>query len=164
MSSVSERIVELLDTSGLPYERVEHPLVRTARQAAELRGTALEIGGKSLVLKLGKKKDFAVFVVSGSRRLHNWRVRHALGVSRLRFATHDELLALTSLRPGTVPPFGRPIFDLPLYVDEQTAAMPDIAFTLAHAERSAVMRTQDWLSLVKPQVVADFCSVPPISP
>ncbi|MFT6378090.1 MAG: prolyl-tRNA editing enzyme YbaK/EbsC (Cys-tRNA(Pro) deacylase), partial [bacterium] len=134
---VTGRIIDVLNASGHPYERRNHSLSRTAEEAALVRGTALGIGGKSLVMKLGKKKDFAVFVVSGARRLDNWKVRQAVGVNKLRFATVEELFALTGLRPGCVPPFGRPVFDLPLYVDAVTAEQLRIAFTLADHRKSA---------------------------
>lgn len=158
--TVTDRILALLDASGLPYERVDHPLSHTAREAALARGTDLAIGGKSLVMKIGKKKQFGVFVVSGARRLDNWKVRQALGVNRLRFATEDELFALTTLRPGCVPPFGHPVFDLPLYIDQATADLPHIAFTLADHRKSAVMRTEDWLQVVKPAAIADLSEAP----
>ena len=161
---VTQRIITLLDASGCPYERREHSLTRTAEEAARVRGTSLHIGGKSLVMKLGKKDVFAVFVVSGARRLDNRKVRHAVGTNRLRFATEDELMALTGLRPGCVPPFGHPVFDLPLYVDEATAKGETIAFTLADHHKSAVMATADYLQTAKPVAVADLSITPGPAP
>lgn len=120
----------------------------------------MQIGGKSLVMKLGKQKNFALFVVSGARRLNNWKVRQTVGVNRLRFATVDELFELTGLRPGCVPPFGRPVFDLPLYVDSATAAQDQIAFTLADHEQSAIMATSHWLDVVRPVAIADLSVTP----
>lgn len=157
---VTSSIIQVLEASGHPFERRSHSLTRTAEQAARERGTPLDIGGKSLVMKLGKKKNFALFVVSGARRLDNWKVRQAVGVNKLRFATVDELFELTGLRPGCVPPFGRPVFDLPLYVDAVTAEHPQIAFTLADHEKSAIMATADWLDIVKPTAIADLSATP----
>ncbi len=159
-NAVTARILRTIEASGHPYERRNHSLSRTAEEAAHERGTPLGIGGKSLVMKLGKKKDFALFVVSGARRLDNWKVRQAVGVNRLRFATVEELFALTGLRPGCVPPFGRPVFDLPLYVDAVTAEQLQIAFTLADHEKSAIMATVDWLDVVQPTAIADLSAAP----
>lgn len=156
MNPVTEHILALLRASGRPFDEQRHALSHTAAEAARARGTPLNIGGKSLVLKLGKRPDFGLFVVSGARRLDNRSVRHALGISRMRFATEEELLQLTGLRPGSVPPFGRPLFDLPLYVDTFTAQQPIIAFTLADHAHSAVMTTEDWLAVAKPEAVAVF--------
>ncbi len=159
-NAVTASIIQTIEASGRPYERRNHSLSRTAEEAAVLRGTPLGIGGKSLVMKLGKKKDFALFVVSGARRLDNWKVRQAVGVNKLRFATVEELFALTGLRPGCVPPFGRPVFDLPLYVDAVTAEQALIAFTLADHEKSAIMATADWLDVVQPTAIADLSATP----
>ena len=157
---VTQRILELLTASGRPFERVDHALTQTAEQAAAARGTSLRIGGKSLVMKMGKKANFGVFVVSGARRLDNRKVRRVLGVSKLRFATVDELMALTGLRPGCVPPFGSPVFDMPLFLDAATAALPALAFTLADHSKSAVMNMTDYLDVAAPHHIADLSSTP----
>jgi Ala-tRNA(Pro) deacylase len=152
-SLVRGRIEALLD--GVPHERLVHPPTRSATEAAEVRGTPLAIGGKSLLFKLGKR-DFAMLVVSGAKRTSNRAIRHALGIQRLRFARPEELLARTGLTPGCVPPFGRPVFDVPLYVDAGTAAQARIAFSLASHEESVVMRTEDWLRIARPERIFPF--------
>jgi len=57
----------------------------------------------------------------------------------LRFASREELLELTGLVPGSVPPFGRPILPFPLYVDTGIAANDRIAFNAG----SLGLRPQD---------------------
>ena len=59
-----------------------------------------------------------------------------------------------------MPPFGRPVFDLPLYVDAVTAEQALIAFTLADHEKSAIMATADWLDVVQPTAIADLSATP----
>ena len=152
-SLVRSRIEALLD--GVPHERRVHAPTHSAVEAAAIRGTPLAIGGKSLLFKLGKR-DFAMLVVSGAKRTSNRAIRHALGIQRLRFARPDELLQHTGLTPGCVPPFGRPVFDVPLYVDEATVAQARIAFSLASHEESIVMQTADWLALARPERVFAF--------
>ncbi len=152
-SLVRSRIEALLD--GVDYERIVHPPTHSAEQASEVRGTPLAIGGKSLVFKLGKR-DFAMLVVSGARRTSNRAIRHGLGVQRLRFARPEELRHHTGLTPGCVPPFGRPVFDLPLYVDQGTVDQERIAFSLASHEESVVMRTADWLRIANPTRIFPF--------
>lgn len=112
------------------------------------------MGGKSLVFKL--QTGFALFVLSGARRTDNRLLRKHLGIQRLRFARLEELTALTSLTPGCVPPFGRPIFDLPLYVDAATVAQDEIAFSLASHTSSVRMRTADWLAIADPTDIYTF--------
>jgi Ala-tRNA(Pro) deacylase len=154
--SVSETILTLLEASGVPYTRIDHPVVKTSEEAARTRGTPLAIGGKSLLLKIGKKPDFRLFVVSASRRTDNRPLRKFLGVQKLRFARREELLAHTGLEPGCVPPFGRPVFDLPVYVDAHLAAGAEIAFTAADHCVSIRMQMSDYLALAQPEAVFAF--------
>ncbi len=154
--SVTETILALLDEAGVAYTRIDHPVVKTSEEAAQTRGTPLEIGGKSLLLKIGKKPDFRLFVVSASRRTDNRPLRKFLGVQKLRFARRDELLAHTGLEPGCVPPFGRPVFALPVYVDAHLAAGDEIAFTAADHCVSIRMKMADYLAVAQPEAVFSF--------
>lgn len=154
MNHPGRALQQLLQDSGKPFELLEHPYAAGALEVAAARCTPLEMGGKSLVFKL--QTGFAMFVLSGGRRTDNRLLRRHLGIQRLRFAHPEELLALTGLVPGCVPPFGRPIFELPLYVDASTAASEEIAFSLASHTQSVRMKTVDWLAIAQPTDVYDF--------
>ncbi len=156
MSTVREKIEALLKSHEISWRTMEHEYADTAEKAAQHRGTKLEHGGKSLVLKLGKGNDFAIFVVSGARRTDNKAIRKHLGVHRLRFATKEELMGLTGLKPGCIPPFGKPVFNLPLYVDTNTLMKSHIAFSLGSHTLSAEMDTTDYLIAARPTGVFPF--------
>ena len=64
--------------------------------------------------------------------------------SRVRFATHEELLEKTGLVPGSLPPFGRPILPFPLHVDASTLANERIAFNAGSLTDSIVMGVDDY--------------------
>ena len=85
-------------------------------------------------------------VLPGSRRVDNARVRALLGTRTLRFATPEELLALTGCVPGAVPPFGN-LFGLPVLVDAALAAREEIAFNAGSNDVSIVMAAADFLRL-----------------
>jgi prolyl-tRNA editing enzyme YbaK/EbsC (Cys-tRNA(Pro) deacylase) len=55
-----------------------------------------------------------------------------------------------------VPPFGRPIFELPLFADQALVDAPEIVFTTGAHTRSARMATEDWLRLATPERVWTF--------
>ena len=63
----------------------------------------------------------------------------------LRFATADELMDLTGLVPGSVPPFGEPVLPFPLFVDESIEANDRIAFNAGSLTDSVVLSTVDSL-------------------
>lgn len=153
---VVARIDALLARGSTPHRRLRHAPVHTSEEAAIARGESMEIGGKSLVMKVGPER-FAVFALSAARRSHGSRIRKFLGVPRLRFATRDELMALTGLRPGCVPPFGPPVFEnLSLYVDESIAHNQRIAFNPGDHRVSIIMAVDDYLELARPAAVFAF--------
>lgn len=154
--SVAARIDALLGAQAAPHRRMIHPPVRTSEEAAAARGEPIEIGGKSLVMKLGPER-FAVFALSAARRIHGSRIRKHLRVPRLRFATRDELMQLTGLAPGCVPPFGPPVFDhLTLYVDQSIARNERIAFNPGDHTVSIIMAVDAYLAVACPASVFDF--------
>ena len=63
----------------------------------------------------------------------------------LRFATADELMDLTGLVPGSVPPFGEPVLPFPLFVDESIEANDRIAFNAGSLTDSVVLSIVDYL-------------------
>lgn len=146
----SDRILALLSDHGADFRVLEHPAARSSAEAAAARGTPLPIGGKSLVMKLDRGIGFALLVVGGDRQLDGRKLRSHLRVRRYRFATPGELLQHTGLAPGCVPPFGRPVFELPLYVDADRADLPQIAFSLGSHTRSVIMDTAAWLAAARP--------------
>ncbi len=151
---VLPRIESLL--ADVPHRRIVHAPISTALDAAEIRGTPLAIGGKSLVMK--GDGVFGVYVISSARSSQGRLIRRQLGTRRLRFATRDELLSLTGLTPGCVPPLGRPIFDLPLYVDQSIADNDQIAFSAGSHTVSIVMAVPDYLAIARPDAVFSFAS------
>ncbi len=148
---VLDAIRTLLDRAGAAYEEVHHQAVRTAEEAAQARGCAVEIGAKSIVMKTDDV--FRLFVLSGAAALRSRLVRKHLRVHRTRFATPEELVELTGgVEPGAVPPFGYPILPLEIFVDPGLLAHPQIAFTPGVHTTSILMRSEDWLRIAAPEV------------
>ena len=142
LSSTLESIRTLLDEAGVDYDLARHAAVSTAEDAAAARGCSVDIGAKSIVLKTDD--EFRLFVLSGSAAVLSSAIRRHLGVRRTRFATADELLALTGVRPGAVPPFGEPILPLPLFVDPGLLEHERIAFTPGDHTVSIIMQSDDY--------------------
>lgn len=148
--SVLESILDLLTRNGISFRHDEHEETRTSADAARVRGEPLEIGAKALVMRVDDR--FCLFVMSAALRVDSKRIRSYLGAKRTRFATSDELLEITGLPPGAVPPFGAPILDLPLYVDPSVFRNERMAFNAGSLTHSVVMRTEDYQKLVEPEV------------
>ena len=144
------RIRTLLDDAGVAYRYIEHGPTRTSKASAAARGEVLDVGGKSIVLKVGD--TFRVCVLSAARQLNSNRVRRHFSESRARFASREELLDLTGLVPGCVPPFGPPILTLPNCLDEAFLEHDRIAFNAGSLTCSIVMPLERYLELARPEV------------
>jgi Ala-tRNA(Pro) deacylase len=146
-TEITRRLQAWLDDEGVTYRYLEHGPTRTSEESAAARGEPLEIGAKALLLKA--EDTFVLVVLSAARKLDSKAASRHLGVRRTRFATPEELLARTGLPPGAVPPFGRPIFDLPLHIDRSIAANEKTAFNAGSLTASIIMPTVDYLRLAQ---------------
>lgn len=143
-------IVQLLSSSGIPYRELTHEPTRTSAESAKARNLDISVGGKAILLKVGD--EFKLFVLSAARKLNSQKIREHFGERKLRFATPEELLAMTGLVPGSVPPFGRPITDFDLFVDKSITENPVIAFNAGSLTTSIVLDSKDYFKIASPQV------------
>lgn len=151
-SSLSIRL--WLDGMGVPYRHVTHGPTRTSEELALARGESLETGAKALLLKTDE--SFGLFVLSASLQLDNGAVRRETGARRVRFATRDELLELTSLEPGSIPPFGFPILPFELFLDDSILKLDRVAFNAASLTESLVMQRAEYQRAASPARVFRF--------
>lgn len=151
---VLETIRALLRRHGVECRELHHAPTRTSRQAAEARGEPMEIGGKAIVAKVDD--EFRIFVLSAARRLDARAICRHLGAQRFRFATPEELWELTGLVPGSVPPFGRPIVDLDLYVDLSILEQERIAFNAGSLTDSILLDRERYLEIAVPTELFSF--------
>lgn len=147
-----------LDSLGIPYRHIEHGPTLTSEDSARARGEPLEIGAKALLLKVDDA--FALFVFSAARRLDSTAVKKHFGARSCRFASRDELLELTGLVPGSVPPFGPPVLPFDLYLDAGLPGLPRIAFNCASLTESLVLATPDYLRAASARGVFSFSATP----
>lgn len=148
-TSILDDIRKLLTDAGVRFREVHHEPTRTSEESARARGEDLRVGGKALLLKIDD--GFRLFVLSAALRIDSAAVRSHLGARRSRFATAQELEALTGLVPGAVPPFGRPILPFDLYADRSVLENDRIAFNAGSLTDSIVLDTTDYVRLAKPE-------------
>lgn len=144
----------LLSEHGAEFRELHHPPTRTSQESADARGESVEIGAKAIVAKVDR--EFRLFVLSAALRLHARAVCRRLGAQRFRFATPEELHDLTGVVPGCVPPFGRPILDLDLYVDRSILRIDRVAFNAGSLTDSIVMDRATYLEVARPTGIFPF--------
>jgi Ala-tRNA(Pro) deacylase len=149
--TVFDRLKAWLEQSGVVFSVLRHEPVFTSEQAAAVRGTPLSSGAKALVLKAGER--FIVAILPADRKLDSRKAREGLGVKALRFATKEEVLELTGLQPGSIPPFGS-LFGLPTYCDPALADNPSINFNAGDHAISVQMSYADYVAAEKPTLLS----------
>jgi Ala-tRNA(Pro) deacylase len=159
-TNILDSIRGLLRAHGAAFREVKHAPTRTSEESARARGVPLALGGKAIVGKCDE--TFRLFVFSAARRLDSGAIRRHFGSRHLRFASADELRQITGLEPGAVPPFGRPVLPLDLYVDESILENDRIAFNAGSLTDSVVMDRAAYLELARPAEV--FAFTRPIDP
>jgi Ala-tRNA(Pro) deacylase len=147
--SVHDRLVLCLTEAGVSFRQLHHEPTPTSADAARVRGEPIASGAKALLLKADDQ--FRLFVLPGDRRLDSASVKRQLGVGRLRFASKEELFALTGLVPGAVPPFGLPVLPFELTADVVIGQIHStVAFNAGSLTDSIIMSAADWDRVAKP--------------
>ena len=148
------RLRALLTEKGIQFEELRHAPTRTSEESAAARGEPLSNGGKALILKVDD--EFGLFVLPADRRLNSRAIRDELGARRTRFASAEELMELTGLVPGSVPPFGEPLLPFRLHLDAKIPQNDRIAFNAGSLEHSFLMSVESYLSVANPAEVFAF--------
>jgi len=90
-----------------------------------VRGVDLHSGAKALIVKV--EAQFVMIVLPADFSLHTKAVKQAMNCKNLRFANAEEVLALATLKPGSIPPFGS-LFNLPTYCNNRLGDNASINF------------------------------------
>ena len=147
--TVFDRVEDLLKRHGVGFRVMRHEPVYTSEEAARVRGTPLASGAKALIVK--GEEGFVMFVVPADRKLDSHAVRRAKGWKKMRFATREEVLELTGLTPGSIPPFGS-LFGLHTHCDERLGENEIINFNAGDHAISVGMRYADYVLAEKPEL------------
>ena len=152
--TVHDQIIELLRSHKIKYQHLKHEPVKTCQDAAKIRGTSPDQGAKALVCFTDNKP--IMIVLPCSRKIDFRLFKSLFHIKDLRLATPAEVLSLTSLEIGSIPPLGT-LFSLPTYVDSSLSTQSQIAFNAGDHSRSVTMSFSDFAK-INPATQADFSS------
>jgi len=114
-----------LDRLGVPYELIPcDPEFADTAAFCERYGYPLDHAGNTIIVASKKEpKKYAACVITGTTRLDvNHTVRSLLGVSKVSFASAEEMTQLTGMMVGGATVFGLPE-DLPVFIDDRVLAL-----------------------------------------
>ena len=146
---VFDRIERWLASQTIEHRVLRHAPVFTSAEAAAVRGAPLASGAKALICK--GDGQFAFFVIPADRKLASKQVRTDRGYKSFRFADRDEVLELTGLTPGAIPPMGS-LFGLKTLCDERLGEQAVINFNAGDHAISISMSFADYLRAEQPEL------------
>lgn len=155
--SSTERVLERVRSLGVSHEILSiDPADADTVVFCEKYGYPLEQSGNTIIVASKKEpKAHAACVVLATTRLDvNKRVRHLLGVSKLSFATAEEMQELTGMEVGGVTPFALPD-EMPLYVDSRLMELEWVILGGGGRDRKVRIAPEALLKLGA-EVVADL--------
>ena len=142
-----DKIIALLDSHDVDYVLKEHPPTPTSEDSARERGEPIKIGAKALLVK--GKEGFVLCVIPADKRLDAKKVKRIIG-KKMRFASKEELMSVTGLVPGAVPPFGE-LMGVDMLVDPALFDEEKMAFNAGSLVKSIIMKSSEYKRVVKPK-------------
>lgn len=113
------------------------------------------MGAKALILVVtfsAHIKKNVLVVIPGHKQLDKKKLKLVLkNIKEFRFASKEELFELTGLVPGQVPPFGKPILNVDMFIlDKSFNSVNQIGFNVARLDASIVMDFQEFRRIITP--------------
>lgn len=144
-------VKEFLDNQGIDYEIVLHRRSNTAQATASAAHVPPSKLAKSVIVKVDGTLHMAV--VPASHRLDLRLLKAATGGNSVALASEAEFQAsFPGCEPGAMPPFGN-VYGLPVWVDEELAAKPQIVFNAGTHTELVRLAYRDFVRVVAPRVV-----------
>jgi len=147
---VFERVKAAFANAGIEFTHTHHAPVYTSAEAAKVRRVSLHSGAKALILK--GNDEFFMAVLPADLALDSNRLRKTIGSKRMRFASPDEVLKITGLTPGSIPPLGS-LFGLRTICDERLSENPRINFNAGSHSDSLQITYDDYITYENPRIV-----------
>lgn len=133
---------EDLSARAVPHREFRHAgPVESLEQAAAERGQAPDQVVRSILFHLAEG-EYVLVLTGGPRQIDWGTLRRYLGVSRMRMAKPEEVLAVTGFEVGSVGPFGlpRPIRTL---VDRRLFEQEEVSIGSGVRGTAVFLRTED---------------------
>ncbi len=148
--NIRNEIIRLIKHHDMEFQHVTHDATPTSEDSARVRGTLMEEGVKSIILR-GKnsKKNYHVNIPS-HLKLDMKAVAEAVG-EKCEFEDPEIIKQRFGLIIGSVPPFGS-LLNLETFFDEKVPICERSAFNCGMLTESIIMKSKDLISLVQPKV------------
>jgi Ala-tRNA(Pro) deacylase len=134
-------VTEHLEQRGSVFEVIPHRQAYTS--VDEARALGIEVGEVLKTLAVRTGSGYALMVIPASHRLDLHLAREALGDSRARLASEEELgRDFPDYELGALPPLGA-LLDAQVYVDPEVLGHDTVTFAAGSQTESVKMQTQE---------------------
>ena len=106
MASVKEDVLSALAALGVPYDLLEHAPVHTMEDCKAAEEALGGVMPKNLFLTPRNHASHHLLIARPDAPFRTSRISRQLGVSRLSFATAEELMDMLRTLPGAISPMG----------------------------------------------------------
>jgi nondiscriminating aspartyl-tRNA synthetase len=148
--NIRNEIIRLLKHQSLDFKHVSHESTPTSEDSARARGTLLEEGVKSIILRGKSTKKNYHFNIPSHLKLDMKAVADIVG-EKCEFENPDIIKERFGLIVGSVPPFGQ-LLNLDTYFDERITQYERSAFNCGMVTESIIMRSKDLADIVQPKI------------
>ncbi len=148
MSFVEKRIKSILTNNQIEFEETEHEAVYTSQKAAHVIGLeSVEAGVKSLIFKT-KKAGFILVLNPGNQKVDTKKIARMENTKSLHFASPEDVIEVTGIPIGCVPPFGH-ITKLKTYLNEELLACEYLYFNPGSHTKTIKIKSKDLLKVLE---------------
>ncbi len=154
--NIRNEIIHQLKDKAIPFTHLVHEPTPTSEDSARVRGTQMEEGVKSLIVRGRNSKKNFQFNIPSNRKLDTKAVAEIIG-EKCDFEEPEVIKERFGLIIGGIPPFGT-LLNLETYFDEAILQNERSAFNCGVMTESIVMKAKDLVELVGPKV-ASFSKV-----
>lgn len=147
--NIRNELVHLLKDRDMTFKHLVHEPTPTSEDSARVRGTQLEEGIKSLIVKGKNSKKNYQFNIPSHLKLDMKAVAESVG-EKCEFEDPTVIRERYGLIIGGVPPCGQ-LLNLDTFFDESIKALDTVAFNCGMPTESIIMKGKDLISLVQPQ-------------
>ncbi len=148
--NIRGEIIHLLKDHDMEFQHLVHEPTPTSEDSARVRGTHLEEGVKSLILKGKNSKKNYQFNIPSHLKIDMKAVAALVG-EKCEFEDPDVIKERFGLIIGGVPPFGS-LLNVETFFDQKIAELEKVAFNCGLPTESIVMKAQDLIALVQPKM------------
>src|SRR5579862_2212139 len=147
--NIRNEIIHLLKDREMPFKHLVHEPTPTSEDSARVRGTKLEEGVKSLIVKGKNSKKNYQFNIPSHLKLDMKAVADRVG-EKCEFEDPEVIRERYGLIIGGVPPCGQ-LLNLDTFFDDSIQSLETVAFNCGLPSESLIIKAKDLIAIVQPK-------------